>query len=95
MKSKTIISSIIGAASLIGGEAIAQTTTKDAMIVSYNEDTKVAHMRDLTTGEIVESLPTEKINPGDMVIFDKLADNKGIVRASTQVDFATTGNWHS
>ncbi|MCE3279581.1 MAG: hypothetical protein K0S44_1772 [Bacteroidetes bacterium] len=95
MKSKTIITSIIGAASLIGGEAIAQTTTKDAMIVSYNEDTKIAHMRDLTTGEVVESLPTERITPGDLVRFDKLSDNKGIVIASQNVDFTSTGFFHS
>jgi hypothetical protein len=99
MDSKKIISSIIGAAALLGGEAMAQTsvtsTTSDAMVVSYNTDTKVAHMRDLKTGETVETLPMEHIIPGAMVLFDKVEGNKGVVIAISQMEGTSTGFWHS
>lgn len=96
MDTKKIITSIIGAAALLGGEAIAQTATKrDAMVVSYNTDTKVAQMRDLNTGETVESLPMEHVIPGVLVLFDKVEDNKALVVAISHIEEATTGFYHS
>jgi len=80
MKSKKILGLLVGAATLISGGAMAQANQTDAMIVSYDSNTKIAVIRDLTTGETVTSQPTAfELNVEDMVMIERLPEKAAAI----------------
>lgn len=82
MKSKKILGALIGTITLISGGAMAQSNQTDAIIVSYDSNTKIAMIRDLSTGETVASQPAAfELEVGDLVMIERLPESVALIVA--------------